>query len=131
MKRDSPLGWATCWIEAFIHHRSHTVEKIQIEIGFRVADRFDAFECASAGEDGEAPKKFLFGGAEEVIAPVDCGAQSLLTLRKVASATGEQLQAAGEACAHGGDGENLHARGCEFDREGQAVQAAADFDDGG
>ena len=77
------------------------------------------------------PKKFLLGGAKEVVAPVDRGAESLLALRKVACATGEQLQAAGEASAHGGDGKNLDAGGCEFDRKGQAIQAAADFDDGG
>ena len=98
--------------QAFIHHRSHAVEQIQVEVGFRVADGFDTFEGASAGEDGEAPEEFLLGGAEQIVTPVDRGAQSLLTLRKVASATRKQLKAAGEARAHGSQGENLHARGC-------------------
>ena len=83
-----------------------------LELGLGIANGFDTFERASAGEDGEAPEKFLLGGADQIVTPVDRGAQSLLTLRKVASATREQLQAAGEARAHGGEGKNLHARGC-------------------
>ena len=36
--------------EAFVHHGCHTVEQIQIEVGFGVAHSFRAFERASSYE---------------------------------------------------------------------------------
>ena len=36
--------------QAFVHHRCHTVEQVQIEIAFGVAHSFHTFQTASASE---------------------------------------------------------------------------------
>ncbi|TMD26939.1 MAG: hypothetical protein E6I94_10020, partial [Chloroflexi bacterium] len=63
------------------------------------------------------------------MAPVDRPAERLLARRHVARSSDEQAEPvveAGEERAHGKD---LHPRGRELDREGQAVQAEDDLDD--
>ena len=44
------LGWFDLPRQAFVHQGCHTVEQVQVEIGFSVAHSFSAFQCASAHE---------------------------------------------------------------------------------
>ena len=58
------------------------------QIAWGVADRFHAFQIASAHEHGQAAEKLLLGGAQQIVAPIHGGAQCLLALRQVSRSAG-------------------------------------------
>ena len=116
--------------QAFIEHRSHTVEQVQIEIAPGVANRFDALQIAAANEDRETPEEFLLGGIQQLVAPIHGCTERLLALREVARPAGQQLQPAGEPGQQGSWRKNLYPGGGEFDGQGQSIEPRANFGDG-
>jgi hypothetical protein len=128
-------GFTPAWLDllrkTFIDHGCHAIEQIQIKIASGIAHGFRAFQRASAHEHRESPEKLLLGGSQQIVAPVNGGAQRLLPLRHVARAAGQQLQPAGETCPHGRGRKNFDPGGCEFDGERQTIEARANFGDRG
>jgi hypothetical protein len=68
------------------------------EVG--AADGFGGVECGAAGEDGEPREERLLVAVEELVAPVQGGAERPVPGRCVARACGQQLEPAFEAFEH-------------------------------
>ena len=102
-------------------------ERLQgVEVGF--GHLLGGLERAAAGEDGEAGEEPLLLGGEQVVAPLDGGAERLLAGVGVAAAL-QEVEALGEALEDLGGRERLRARGGELDRERERVEAHAELGD--
>jgi hypothetical protein len=91
------------------------------------ADRFGRFDGPAAGEHREPAQERALGRAEQLVAPVDRGAQRPLARQRGDVAVGEHAQRLAEL---GGDPlgpERLDARGGELDRQWNAVEPRADL----
>jgi hypothetical protein len=53
-------------------------------------DGFDSLQCAAAGEDGEAAKKCLVVGDEEIVGPGNRVPRGAMAIRATATTAGEQ-----------------------------------------
>ena len=62
------------------------------------ADLLGGLQGEAAGEDGQAPEEHALLAGEQVVAPVDGGAQRLLARARRAAATGQDVEAVAEAC---------------------------------
>jgi hypothetical protein len=112
--------------ERLVHEvREEVHDRARLHIAAR-GHRFGSLERPSAREDGKAPQEHALGKLEQVVAPVDRGAQRLLARQHGGVAAGQHTEAVREAGGDGFDGHRAHARGGELDRERQAVQAPAD-----
>ena len=112
--------------QALVHHGSHAVEHVEAQIAFGIAHGFHAFQRAAAGKYGKPAKESLFSAIEEAVTPVHGVAKRLLPSWQIAGAAGQQVQAAFEACQHGGRRKQLDARRGKFDGQREAVKARAD-----
>src|SRR5207249_11488952 len=89
------------------------------------ADRFDLFEAAAPGENGEAGEQAPAGRIDHVVAPLDRSAESLLTARKVASPAAERGQRFLQPTQESLRRKQFDARRGQFDRQGQTVYPLA------
>ena len=85
----------------------------------------------SPGKNGQAAEDLPYFGREEIVAPSDGGAERLQALRLVAGAAAEKVQAVIEPRLEGARRQDFAPRGGQLDGQRQAVQPAADGDDGG
>jgi hypothetical protein len=116
--------------EALVDERGDSVERVDAEVVVGVADRLDGFECAATLEDSEPPEEALFVFVEEVVAPVDGGAERSLARGEVLRTAGEKAKAVLEPVENGLRGKMRDTGRRELYGEGQAVEAAADGGDG-
>src|SRR5215831_16181019 len=72
------IGGAALAEEALVHQRGDGFEDIGVEVFLRIADSFRGLESADTGEDGEPAEELLFGGRQQVVAPVDGAAERTL-----------------------------------------------------
>src|SRR5919201_172396 len=105
--------------EALAHERLEGVE-----LGAR--DRLGGAQRAAAGEHGETGKEPPLFLVEQLVRPLDRGAQGLLPGLRVAAAP-EQVEALLQPLQDLGRGEHARARRGQLDRERQAVQAPAEL----
>ena len=91
-------------------------------------DELRGFEGAAAGEDREAREDEPLHRGEEVVRPVDRGAQRVVTLHATPAA-GEEPEALVNAARQLFDAEHAGAGSGELDRQGHAVQPAAEARD--
>ena len=89
---------------------------------------FCGFQCAATGEDGQRAEDSLLLCGQQVIAPGDGRAQSLLAGVGV-SAASQQVEAVGEAVKDLCWRERLRAGGGELDRERKVVEPGAELGD--
>src|SRR5262245_1574812 len=97
------------------------------QIHIRITNALGRLEGVPAGEDGKVSKQTLLPRLEQLVAPSDGGSESSLALRRVSWPSSEQRQAPSQALQQGLCRERLDAYGCELERERQAVQSPADF----
>ena len=71
------------------------------------------------------PQQSLFAGRQQAIAPFERRTQRLLPRRSVAAVAGQQLQTLTKPGFDSGQAKQRYARRGKADRQGQAVQAAA------
>lgn len=90
-------------------------------------DVLGGLECPAPGERAEPPKELFFAVVEEVVAPVDGGAQTLVSFGPACAAPGKDLS---EPVSELGGCECGDAGGGQFDGEGEATNPATDVDDG-
>ena len=88
-------------------------------------------ERKAAGEHGEPCEQVFAPRVEQVVAPLDRGAQRALALGRVARTTCQQRESRVEALEQELGSEEPRPRRRELDRERKPVQAAADRLDGG
>src|SRR5207249_4629409 len=91
-------------------------------------DVFGRLRRAAAREDGERTEEAPLLFWEEVVRPLDRGAQRLLARVGVASSL-EEVEALGEPLEDLGRGERPRARCGELDRERERVEAGAELRD--
>jgi hypothetical protein len=84
---------------------------------------------ASTASSVQAPEQPLLRPGEQVVAPLDGAPQRLLPLRQIAGPAGEQIEPMFDARAKFTRRQDLHAGGCQLDRERQPVEPAADVHD--
>src|SRR5713226_1705127 len=70
--------------EAFVHERRDRFKHICLCIVTSAADCLHRLEGAAADEDGQAAEESLFLSTQEIVTPLDGGAQRSLALRKIA-----------------------------------------------
>ena len=94
------------------------------------ADGFGRIQRAASGEDAQAGKQAPLGRRQQVIAPVDGGAQRLLAGRQAAQTGVKKFQVVLQPGKHRLGRENVDACGRQFDRQRQAIQASAQLSHG-
>ena len=90
-------------------------------------DRFGGLQREPAGEDRQLLEAAALRLRQEVIAPVDGGAQRPVARRPAPVAAGQQAQPVVETGGELAGGQDPHPGGGEFDRQRNAVQVAADL----
>ena len=78
----------------------------------------------AAGEDGQAPEEHALLAGEQVVAPLDRGAQRLLARARGAAAGGEHVEAVAQPRRDLVERERRHARRGQLDGQRHAVEAA-------
>ena len=94
-------------------------------------DLFSRRQGPAALEDREPVEHPLFGLRQQLVAPVDGGAQCLLPFLRGAGAGGEEGEPAPEPHGHLDGRERRHPGSGELEGEWDAVEGAADDPDGG
>jgi hypothetical protein len=89
------------------------------------------FEREAAGEDGETAEQRALEPGEQVVTPVDAGAQRSLAWQRGAVAARQQAETIGKVRGDLLDGQRADARRGELDRQRNAVEVAADVGDCG
>jgi len=84
-------------------------------------------EREAAGEDRQAPEEHALLAGEQVVAPLDGGAQRLLARARRAAAGGEDVEAVAQPRRDLVQRQRCHARRGKLDGQRHAVQAPADL----
>ena len=106
---------------------STSVEQVDGDNPARIlvgADRLDGVEGGAAAKDAESGKKRLLRRFEEVVAPVDRGAERLLPCGEIARSAGEEGQARLQPCQELRGRQEPGARGGQLDGQRQPIQTA-------
>ena len=85
-------------------------------------------EREAAGKDAQPPEHGLLVGRQVAVAPLQRGAQRLVPAQHDPGTGREDAEAFAEAGTQTFDAQQRNARGGEFDRQRDAVQAPADLD---
>ena len=93
------------------------------------AHALDRLELEATGEDREPPKQRPLVRLEQVVAPLQRGAEGLLPGRRCAARGAEHAEAGVESLGDRGRTERSQAPGCELERQRQAVEPKADAGD--
>ena len=91
------------------------------------------FRCGQVkptGKDAQAHQHGLLVLGEQLVRPIDQGAQGLLALLQHAATAGEQLVAVGEAGVDLGHGQSAHARSSKLQCQRNAFQTGHQFSNG-
>ena len=91
------------------------------------AHRLGGLERPATDEHGESRQQRPLRRVEEVVAPLDGRRQRALALGKIGDAAADDVELPAQALQERRGIEDAHARSGELDREGQAVEAAADL----
>ena len=124
---------ALCDHQRFVHQLR---ENIQHSSGLSsnpssAANGFGGLQRRAARKHRQSPQHDALGIGEQVVAPIDRGAQGLLARQGGAAAAGQQAKGIVQPRGDLLDAEHLHAAGGQLDRERNAVEPAADLGDGG
>ena len=114
--------------QALVRERDEAVHRVDVGQPLGVSSattRLDGLDVGTreAGHDGEEP---LLGRRQELVAPVDRGAQRLLSLRQVARAAAQGAQAAAETLAKDLEREDAQTGRGQLDGQRQALEPATD-----
>src|ERR1700686_1241289 len=107
-------------------------EKVQESLAFDAlagADGLGRIEVPTPDKNGQAPKENTLGIIEQVVAPVDHGAQCLLAGEDGAAATGEGAESIIESLGPLRHRQDPDPGRGELERKRHAVESAADPDD--
>ncbi len=88
---------------------------------------FNCFQAATALEDSQAGKHGLLILVEQIVTRVDGSLQCLVSGLEIARPCGEHPKRIAQQVKHIFGREYLHPGGCQFNRQGQAVQVDAQF----
>ena len=94
------------------------------QIGAR--NRLRWFECGTAAEDSEPSKEAPFLRCQQVVTPLNCCLERLLTFRSVTRPVGEYRRMSLKSVEQPGLRQNLHSCSREFDCQRKVVQASTD-----
>src|SRR4051812_14743431 len=89
---DLPTGTLLLSQQTLLNERLYAVEKIDLEAAGGATDRLRGFEAAAARKHPQSCEEHLLQRIEEVVAPGDGGAQSLLPCGEIPRAAGEDGQ---------------------------------------
>jgi hypothetical protein len=92
-------------------------------------DRLRELDRESAGTDAKPSQHGLLVVLEQVVAPLEGGAQGLVSRQRRARTAGEQPEARVEVVPNGTEAEGRGARCRQLDRQRKAVEPTADVDD--
>src|SRR5512142_2859889 len=109
----------------------HDVENVAAFDPLAAGDRLGGFHEEAAREDADALEDELFLPGEEVVAPVDRGAERLLPYDVLLAVAGQQAEAVLEPVEDLPGREGAAAGRGELDRERDAVEPPADLADNG
>ena len=93
------------------------------------AHRLGLGEREPGGEHAEPPKQHRLGRGEQLVGPLEHGAQCAVAAVRGAAAPAEQVEPVGQALGQRGQPERGGAGGAELDGQRQPVQAAAQLGD--
>ena len=93
------------------------------------SDELRELERKAAGEHPEAPEHDPLVDRQQLVAPVECGAQCLVLAQRHARAAGQHPEALAQVLAQAVDAKHRHARGGQFERQRQPIEPPADVDD--
>ena len=115
--------------ERLVDERRDDVEGFKfVELVVR-SDCCRALKREAVDEDSEPPKESTLALGEQVVTPIDQRAQGLLARQDVTAAAGEHAEPLIQTSTQFGRPQNRNARGGQFDRECNTVEAAADVGD--
>ena len=112
------------------HQMVEEVEHVEGIEGVAGRDGLGRLERPSATEDSEAAEERAFVLGQELVAPVDGGAQRLLAGHRRAIAAGEETELIAEAVEDLGRREHVDARRRQLDGQRYAVETPADVGHG-
>ena len=125
------LGLAVRDHQRFVDQMPQQIEHEPLIDVFIADDLLRQFQSEAAGEHAEAAEHGLLVGGQQAVAPVECGAQRLVTPQLHARAAAQHVEHLVEPCVQAMHAEQRHARRGQFDGERNAVQSPADVDDDG
>src|SRR3984893_5066196 len=94
------------------------------------ANRFNILQSEATSEDTHAPQQALLQRRQQVVAPVDCQAEGLMTRERCAASSGEQGEAVAQPVEDLLRAESPGPDRSKLDCERQTVEAPANGDDG-
>ena len=112
--------------ETLIHQPRQRAKNIG---SLRVRDRLGCLDRPASGKGPKPGKKRLLLRCEEIVAPGDGGADSLLPCRSITRAAAELQQACRQPLQELGRGKESRPRGGELDGKWETVETAADQSD--
>src|SRR5579884_3700904 len=93
------------------------------------ADALRGFQREAADKHGDAMEQLALQLGEQIVAPVDQGAQRLLARQGRAAAAGQQPEAVVHVPVDLLDGQRPHAGGGELDSQRKAIQPVTDLNE--
>jgi hypothetical protein len=92
---------------------------------------FGGGEGEAASEDGESAEEVLFGGVEELVAPIQGGPEGVVVLDCGGGASGEYFEGVVEAFGEPGERHHAEPSRSQFDGQRQPGEPFAYLPDGG
>src|SRR5439155_1485420 len=117
--------------ETLVRQLIEPIDHVAADILRRAAYRFDLFQAAAPGKNGESGEKAAAGGIDHVVAPLDCATKRLLTAWKVASPAAERTQRFLQPSQQRLRRKQFDARRRQLDRQRQTIHPLADAGYGG
>src|SRR5262245_59040885 len=96
-----PVCIVTLIQQALVEQRLKTIQYVEREIALRIAVGLGGLKRVSPDKDRKPAEQRLFSRLEQLIAPIDRGAQRLLVGGQVACAAPQKREPAGQAPKHG------------------------------
>ena len=103
--------------QALIDELAQAREDVRADLVSRTTNGLDLFDRGAADEHGAPGEKPLQRVVQEVIAPRDRAAERALPVGSIRRRAREQVEPLLQARQHRLRRQQLHARGCELDRE--------------
>ncbi|HEX6553433.1 MAG TPA: hypothetical protein VF026_11780 [Ktedonobacteraceae bacterium] len=113
--------------QVILQQHTHPIQDVASLQASRVGDGLDSLKRTAPSEDREPTEELLLGVGKQLVAPGDGRPHGLLAGGGVACAASEHLQGLAETGEQGLRREQPSACGGQLDRQGQPIQAQADF----
>ena len=116
-----------CGVAVFLDHDQRLVHETREHVELAVAHGFDGGEVEVSGERSEAPEQLTLGLVEQLVAPIERRGERLLTRQRGSSSSGQNGEGIPQTLRDLRWCQDSDSRGRQFDRQWDAVDAAADL----